>query len=91
MDQKDFFQKPIKYTEIEKKQRLNLNDLLPIRDGAIFCKNGTLNIGYKLEDLCTYKSFQNCDIKLTEDKTQTIDIGQWYATRNTYVIRTQQR
>ena len=75
MDQKDFFLKPIK-----KKRRINLNDLLPIQDGAIFCEHGNnQSIGYRLEDLCTYNSFQKCNVTLIDDTILTIEIDQWYA------------
>ena len=81
MDQKDFFLKPIK-----KKRRINLNDLLPIQDGAIFCEQGNnQTIGYRLEDLCTYKSFQKCNVKLIDDTILTIEIDQWYVIR-TYTL-----
>ena len=84
-DQKDFFLKPI-----EKKTRINFNDLLPIEDGAIFCEHGNnQTIGYRLEALCTYKSFQKCDVKLNDDTIQTIEIDLWYvmyAIRHTYLI-----
>ena len=82
MDQKDFFLKPKK-----KKGRINFNDLLPIKNGAIFCEHGNnQSIGYRLEDLCTYKSFQKCNIRLNDDTIQTIEIDLWYvlnAIRNT--------
>ena len=73
MDQKDFFLKPKK-----KKGRINFNDLLPIKNGAIFCEHGNnQSIGYRLEDLCTYKSFQKCN-KLIDDTIIPIEIDQWY-------------
>ena len=75
MDQEENFKKT--YYSKGTKQRLNFNNLLPINEGVIECQNGKQMIGYRMEDVCSYKSFNDLCTLSNGDSNISIEIDQW--------------
>ena len=61
----------------ETKQRWHFNNLLKINEGAILCQNGNQSIGYRMDEVCSYKSFNDTCQLSNEYTNLSIKIDQW--------------